>query len=327
MVTQWLALPPHSKKVWNSKLDCSTKNWVHLVERSEVHIVIEWRVFGSGTYEPLIKKRLYFTLRDAFFVNPHIENLQTSSLTLFHQIPSFVFKWFFQCYLFPFAVFWFFFLCNLRFNRNSTSVRNYFPCTKHTKSLFCALKPSSLATVAAVGRLTAVLKPSLHFGSVCRSLSFLQWSRPTRWHQQRCRETRGPRADTLDSVETLSAGVCTWEKRRRRVSEGGGSRSSATHVAPGAEWSPWLWQEDGRNVCVWVSRGACWGQRLVPRLHHRTMIPFSAERSRAVLAVFFVVFFPPIPSAPPPSPQSAECGWPPLWMFWTVKTINQTETW
>lgn len=31
-------------------------------------------------------------------------------------------------------------------------------------------------------------------------------------------------------------------------------------------------------------------QRLVPRLHHRTVIPFSAERSRAVPAVFFSSF-------------------------------------
>lgn len=42
-------------------------------------------------------------------------------------------------------------------------------------------------------------------------------------------------------------------------------------------------EEEG-NVSVCVRRGGCWGQRLVPRWHHRTVIPFSVEQSRAVPA-------------------------------------------
>lgn len=42
-------------------------------------------------------------------------------------------------------------------------------------------------------------------------------------------------------------------------------------------------EEGDIYVCVCV----CWGHCLVPRLHHRTVIPFIAEQSRAVPASFF----------------------------------------
>ena len=86
-----------------------------------------------------------------------------------------------------------------------------------------------------------------------------------------------------------------------------------THKLPlGPAWSCWLWQEKGGSrekgcvyvcmcvcscVCVW--RGVCVcgeGGRgavelLVPRLHHRTVIPFTAEQSRAGTVAALLDFF------------------------------------
>lgn len=91
-----------------------------------------------------------------------------------------------------------------------------------------------------------------------------------------------------------------WGRRRWRGGGGEGRGSRATQVAPGA----WVVasalagkgrkQRRGGCVCVCVEVGGCWGQLLVPRLHHRTVIPFSAEQSRAgtvAASLFFIQFF------------------------------------
>lgn len=66
------------------------------------------------------------------------------------------------------------------------------------------------------------------------------------------------------------------------------------HKLPlGPEWSCWIWQENRereKEEGVRRRKVGSVGQLAVPRLHHRTVIPFRAEQSRAGIMAAQLIF-------------------------------------